>query len=402
MFIILFKNLRSMLKVLVTIISRDKEIKAQWLYDIDTGKVLILKWSNIREVRIDNYKFYDLRNRLIDSWKIKNLVFQEDIEFVNPNTAAWIVLWRNASWKERIKLEDWRPLSSILGKGIPIKDSVVKVKQGTSHKKQRLWWIRKYDAKRFCDESYNYLLSIKPETVTKEDLDFNWKWSFNKFGSLKDVLERMLISTQNYQSRPNIIKYRLDWSRKEKIDKLLFWLDAKKVLESYDSDSLCEVFQKELWINPWMVRKSWCKSVISSCKFINKFKSVNDFKSFIESYNKDIDSRVELIKYMQHNIHWFWFALSCDFIKEMWYTSFSKPDVHIKDVLLWLGLCNSTDNEIIFRCLNNLAGKWWFTPYKLDKILWMICSGKFYSSKSNIRAEIPRHKDEFIEYMKNI
>ena len=99
----------------------------------------------------------------------------------------------------------------------------------------------------------------------------------------------------------------------------------------------------------------------------------------------------------------FGFALSCDFIKELWYTSFCKPDVHIKDVLLWLGLCNNyPDDEIVFRCLNNLAEEWWFTSYKLDKILWIICSWKFYSSKINVRAEIPKHKDDFIKYMSNL
>jgi len=87
-----------MLKVLITITSKDEEIKAKWFYDIGTWKVTISSWSNIREIRIDNYKYTNLRNELIKLWKIKNSVFQEDIEFDNPNVAAWIVLWRNASW----------------------------------------------------------------------------------------------------------------------------------------------------------------------------------------------------------------------------------------------------------------------------------------------------------------
>ena len=394
-----------MLKILITINSEDKKANAKWLYDIDNWKVLIYKWSTIKEVTIwsDYLKSYEtLRNELINSWKIKDLTLQEDIEFNNPNTAAWIVLWRNASWNERIKIEErWKPLSHIIKQLETVKDKT-KIRSNISVKKTEYWWTRKYDAKRFCDESYNYLLSIKPEIITDKDLEFTWKWSFNKYKSLKDILERMLISTQNYQSRPNIIKYRLDWGRKEKIDKLLFWLDAKKILENYDSDTICETFQKEFWINPWRVWRSRCKSIISSCKFLNEFKSVEDFKNFIESYDNDIDSRIKLIKYIQHNIHWFWFALSCDFIKEIWYTNFCKPDVHIKDILLWLGICNTKDDEIIFRCLCNLAEEWWYTPYKLDKILWIICSGKFFSSKIEIKAEIPRHKDEFIRHMSNL
>ena len=59
-----------MLKVLITITSKDEEIKAKWFYDINTWKVTILSWSNIREIRIDNYKYTNLRNELLESWKI--------------------------------------------------------------------------------------------------------------------------------------------------------------------------------------------------------------------------------------------------------------------------------------------------------------------------------------------
>lgn len=38
------------------------------------------------------------------------------------------------------------------------------------------------------------------------------------------------------------------------------------------------------------------------------------------------------------------------------------------------------------------------TPYKIDKILWLICSGRFYLDDTTIS----RHKEEFIKNAREI
>lgn len=37
------------------------------------------------------------------------------------------------------------------------------------------------------------------------------------------------------------------------------------------------------------------------------------------------------------------------------------------------------------------------SPYKLDKIIWLICSGRFYLDD----ISVGRHKDDFIKYVKD-
>ena len=46
-------------------------------------------------------------------------------------------------------------------------------------------------------------------------------------------------------------------------------------------------------------------------------------------------------------------------------------------------------------CKNEYADA---TPYKIDKIIWLICSGNFYLDKKTIGP----HKKDFISYCKNI
>lgn len=78
------------------------------------------------------------------------------------------------------------------------------------------------------------------------------------------------------------------------------------------------------------------------------------------------------------------FALACDFLKEIGYTNLVKPDIHMIEITKALtgktedGDC---DDAVCFDILVKTAKKEGVQPYKLDKVLWLICSGKFYKDK---------------------
>ena len=77
------------------------------------------------------------------------------------------------------------------------------------------------------------------------------------------------------------------------------------------------------------------------------------------------------------------------------YDQYPKPDIHLIDIFSELGLSNRNEfncyKEIIrmARAVNE-------TPYKVDKIFWLICSGNYYLN--NITGE--KSKKEFINYVK--
>ena len=94
------------------------------------------------------------------------------------------------------------------------------------------------------------------------------------------------------------------------------------------------------------------------------------------------------------------FALACDTLKELGYLSYPKPDVHLIEVFSQIGLSNEhpisvfeTIVEMAYVCKDIDPES---SPYKLDKIIWLICSGKFYLDGINIDGR----KMEFIKYLK--
>jgi hypothetical protein len=252
------------------------------------------------------------------------------------------------------------------------------------------------DWKKFCDESYKFLLSIKPNSLSENDLDKYFLWDSIKLNSLKDVFCRLIISAQNYQMLPNVINY---YGREKEIHKILLWLDYKKIISFYSEESLYKAFQENFNIkiqnSKRNLRLKWSKSIISSAKFIDQFESIDDFKNFVDRFKYNEVTRAALPMLLSHEISWFWFALSCDFIKELWYTEYCKPDIHMIDVFSELRWCERNDYQI-FKNIVKTANEWWITPYKLDKIIWLICSGNFYFES----IKIWNHKKDFIEYMK--
>lgn len=96
------------------------------------------------------------------------------------------------------------------------------------------------------------------------------------------------------------------------------------------------------------------------------------------------------------------FPLACDFLKELGYLNYPKPDVHIIDIFYKLELA---DNNIIdvFEAIIRMYEDCkeidnTVTPYKIDKILWLISSGRFYLDDITVN----RHKEKFIKEMKKI
>lgn len=251
--------------------------------------------------------------------------------------------------------------------------------------------------KEFCELSYKYLLSIKPDSIPEETLKKEYfKWDSCEAKSLNEIFLRLIQSAQNSQMMPNVIKFD---KNKKIFSEILYWFDYNKVLEKYTPENLCEKCIKEfdlkIIITPKNIWVRWTNSVIDSAKFVSQFKAIDDFKAFVNSFLYNEVTKAALPMLISKEIKWFWYALACDFIKELWYLDYCKPDVHIMDVFTELWYCEYNDYDA-FKSVVKIAKEWWITPYELDKIIRLICSWKFY----NEWIEIWSHKSEFIEYIK--
>lgn len=101
---------------------------------------------------------------------------------------------------------------------------------------------------------------------------------------------------------------------------------------------------------------------------------------------------------LSHEIDGFGFALSCDFLKELGYVNFPKPDVHLRDIFTALKLCQDEDDDYhLFKAIVRVAGHADVTPYNADKVFWLIGSGNFYDDPTiGSKGKIGRHKQAFI------
>lgn len=242
-----------------------------------------------------------------------------------------------------------------------------------------------------------YLDNIKPLGVS---LDKYFLGDSRDFSSLKDIYIQFIRSAQNYQSMPKVIKFD---ERKERISELTCGLDYQQI-KDISPEELYQSLRREFNAggadsnyNCW---HKWSKSVVDSAKFISDFSDVRDFVEFVSRFDYNVSTRMALPLLISTKISGVGFALACDTLKELGFTNYSKPDVHMMDVFSAFGLSEhepvSTFEAIVRmseRCKTIDAE---VSPYKVDKVFWLICSGRFYLEDPEIN--IGRHKKLFIEF----
>lgn len=248
-------------------------------------------------------------------------------------------------------------------------------------------------------EAQNYLLSILPSSMQPTDLEKYYIGDRRDFASLQDVYEQFINSAQNYQRMPNVIKYD---ERRVQIKNILYNFDVQAV-KNMDVDELYQIFRQEFKVtSPDAKQNSWRKwscSVIDAAKFISNFKNVDDFKAFVAQFDYNLPTRMALPLLISTKIKGIGFALACDTLKELGYLNYPKPDVHLIEVFNQLGL-SEKDPAAVFEAIVAMADSCKeiepeVTPYKIDKIIWLICSGRFYLDD----ITVGRHKDDFITYV---
>ena len=260
------------------------------------------------------------------------------------------------------------------------------------------------------DQAYKFLL--KEEKINNELIDKHLVPDAERLkpNTINKIYKAILDSAQNVQMSPNVIGRAISGIKGDidPLRKILFDFDPKKTFEKYKSYSPEKLLNE---IKPVLITvpnkdKLWirfCKTIISSASYLIQFKDHHEFYEIIEAYNNDDKMRPFLPMLLSFEIDGFGFALSCDFLKEMGYVNFGKPDTHIKDIFIELGFLTNTPKSsskadyLSLKLIGRIAKNNGRTPYAVDKLLWLIGSGNFYLDK----IEIGTKKKEFIAFMKN-
>ena len=239
------------------------------------------------------------------------------------------------------------------------------------------------------------------DEITPSELRGELEKYFNpekKFKSKNDILCNLLGSLQNKQMSTNVIGFWKE-NKVQKFKEILFDFDADRILCTYTAESLYDCFKTQFLVrnadsnrNLW---KMYAQSVISACKFISRFNDSTDFDNFITRFAYNEFSSAALPMLLSKEIFGLGFPLACDFLKELGYIQYPKPDVHIKNIFNAFGLCEDNDYSA-YKAVIEMARIVEKTPYQVDKIFWLIGSGYYYKSDKKIGSQ----KQNFIQKMK--
>ncbi|MDO9546549.1 MAG: hypothetical protein Q7J07_07345 [Pelolinea sp.] len=218
------------------------------------------------------------------------------------------------------------------------------------------------------------------------------------YTDLNTVCRFMIESAQNRNMLPGVIQFQ---ERHAVFKEILFNFDPQLILDYYDDESLFQSFQEKFSVkNPTSPRNLWrlfAKSIISICTFLTHFEDAQAFDDFVMTFTKNEITRAALPMVLEKEIYGFGFALACDFLKELGYTEYPKPDDHLMDVYSELGIC-IRDPYLVYKAAIRMAEACRKTAYYVDKTIWLICSGNYYLDG----VEIPGKKRELIESFKKV
>lgn len=255
------------------------------------------------------------------------------------------------------------------------------------------------------------LLSEKAKAAKVRDVEKYYMVSsaldlLNKHPQLEDVYDRLIGSLQNRNMMPSVIQY---WSEKrnEPIKSILCNCNPKAIMAKYQGKNELDVYQdirltlqetgspitekdgkiSTLW-------RTWCKGILSAARFLSQFEDVDALKQSLGKLYNDSWAKAALPAMLAMEIEGMQFTLACDFLKECGY-DYPKPDVHITDV--FEEICGTRDTYQIYKKVIEFAEELRkedksMTAYKLDKMIWLICSGSFYLDDIDVGS----FKDELI------
>jgi hypothetical protein len=239
-------------------------------------------------------------------------------------------------------------------------------------------------------ERYLNPASLKPRPTTKQGL-----------------YQRVLESAQNANMKAGVIGRSIDGVTK--LASVLYDFNPDTVLQKYGNDShsvLDDIVKTlkprgQIRRTPRSIWPHYCQTILSAAAFVQQFRTADEFFAWVDFFDHDDRARASLPMLLSHEIEGFGFALSCDFLKELGYVGFPKPDIHLRDIFTALGLCQTGDDYQLFKAIVRVARNANVTPYNADKTFWLIGSGYFYGDLNiGRKGRIGSRKNEFIELAK--
>jgi hypothetical protein len=204
--------------------------------------------------------------------------------------------------------------------------------------------------------------------------------------SMQGVYLEMLRSLQSPQAMPRVIGGSIGGI--ERLGPVLFDFDPARVAAAYstDADSCSRMFadikerlapRGKLRDAPNSTWPKYCKAAASGASFLARFGDARAFYAWVEANDADLEARIGAATELERQVYGMGFALACAFLKGLGFHTFSKPDVHLKDIFPAVGLSASTKDRDLFRVVSRIADHVGVSPYTVDMLFWLVGSGDF-------------------------
>lgn len=248
-----------------------------------------------------------------------------------------------------------------------------------------------------------YLLGFSSLGVTEKLLDYyiNPTSTVLREPSLAGIYKRLLVSAQNRGMSAGVIGGSIGGV--DALAMILCDFEPSVVARKYgrDWDTILTDIERELRPRgklrrtPRSLWPLYCRTITTGATFLSEFADAGDFYEWVECFDRDARSRPALPLLLSLEIEGFGFPLACDFLKELGYFNFPKPDVHLKKIFRGLSLAASSKDYDIFNAAVRIATHQGVTPYNVDKLFWLVGSGFFYDhpeigAKGRIRTDRER------------
>lgn len=222
-----------------------------------------------------------------------------------------------------------------------------------------------------------------PETILAEYLGRPDKSAGN--ANLSELFRRLLLSAQNANMKAGVIGGSIGGFNN--LGPALFDFDPVKVGNTFRGkpETLLKHIRKvaqprgKVRTASLSIWPKYCKTILSASTFITQFRDGDDFHAWADHLYSDERTMAALPLILSEEVEGIGYALACDFFKELGYFNYGKPDVHVREIFSGLGLCPPTASPYqIQRVITRVASATGNSPYDVDKVFWLIGSGKFY------------------------
>lgn len=257
-------------------------------------------------------------------------------------------------------------------------------------------------------EAKAYLLENTPPEVTEDVIEY-YLDTHNVVGKnvkLNDVYFQLLASAQSANMKTSVIGGSIGGI--DKLGSVLFDFCPTEVLNEFSNKPeylLDQIIkkgkvrrtQKGIW-------PKYCKTILSAAEFFVQFDHADEFFKWAQYFYEDKKTIAALPLILEAEIYGIAFALACDFLKELGYVNFGKPDVHIIEQFEALGLVGvKSSNYQVLKAITRIADNVGVSAYNVDRIFWLIGSGNFYDHRHiGNNGRVPRMKNAFIEHWSSI